>query len=349
VTVAVADDVAAELDRVSAAVEARAAALDVLSTDVRVDLAELGGAGLFDFGFGERLDDMVRVIEEVSTRSLAVGFSAWAHRMTLHYLQLAPPALREAHLEELRSGRRPGVTAMAAGLKHVAGLGRVPIVAERDDVGGLRVSGPIRWASNVFHDALIVLPAADADGRTYVVAVDADADGVIVDPAPELMAPASTASTSLQLEQVKVAPDRIVSTDLHRFVARIRPTFLLLQTAFCIGVGRAAITGGGKRTGGLGEQFREDLDGLAAEGDRLHNRLYELAADPARGATPDFIRLRLEAATLAVEATHLELALAGGAGYALGTAANRRFREAAFLPIQSPSEGQLRWELKQYE
>jgi alkylation response protein AidB-like acyl-CoA dehydrogenase len=181
------------------------------------------------------------------------------------------------------------------------------------------------------------------------VAVDADADGVIVDPAPELMALGSTASTSLRLEDVKVTPDRIVSTDLHQFVSRIRPTFLLLQTAFCVGVGRAAITGAGKRTSGLGEQFRDDLAGLTARGDRLHSRLYELAADPARATTPDFIGLRLDAATLAVEATRLELALTGGAAYALGTAANRRFREAAFLPIQSPSEGQLRWELKQYE
>ncbi len=348
-TVTVAEDLAATLHGVSAAVEARAAALDAQSTDVRVDLVELGRAGLFDFGLDDRLDDMAHVIEEVSTRSLAVGFSAWAHRMTLHYLHLAPPALREAQLPQLRAGTRPGVTAMAAGLKHVAGLGPVPITAEHDGAGGLRVSGPIRWASNVFHDALIVLPAGDSDGRTYVVAVDADADGVIVDPPPQLMALASTASTSLRLHDVKVAPERIVSTDLHRFVSRIRPTFLLLQTAFCIGVGRAAITGAGQRTGGLGEQFRDDLGELAARGDRLRASLYELAADPARAAIPDFIGLRLDAATLAVDATRLELALVGGAGYALGTAANRRFREAAFLPIQSPSEGQLRWELKQYE
>jgi len=349
VTVAVADDLKAALQGVAAGVGARAAALDAQRTDVRTDIAELGGAGLFDLGFGDRLDDIVHVIEEVSTLSLAVGFSAWAHRMTLHYLHLAPPQLREAELPRLRAGTRPGVTAMAAGLKHVAGLAPVPIAAEHDGAGGLRVSGPIRWASNVFHDALIVLPASDSTGQSYVVAVDADAEGVIVDPAPNLMALASTASTSLRLDNVAVPADRIISTDLHQFVGRIRPTFLLLQTAFCVGVGRAAIAGAGQRTSGLGEQFRADLTELTDRSDRVHARLYELAADPARGTTPDFIRLRLEAATLAVEATRLELALTGGAAYALGTGANRRFREAAFLPIQSPSEGQLRWELKQYE
>ncbi|BBZ40414.1 acyl-CoA dehydrogenase family protein [Mycobacterium conspicuum] len=347
-TVTVADDLQAALHRVTASVGARAAALDAHSTDVRVDIAELGGAGLFDLGLDDRLDDMVHVIDEVSTYSLAVGFSAWAHRMALHYLHLAPEQLREAHLPQLRAGTRPGVTAMAAGLKHVAGLGPVPIVAEHDGAR-LRISGPIRWASNVFPDALIVVPAADRDGRSYVVAVDADADGVIVDPPPRLMALASTASTSLRLQDVAVTPEKIVSTDLHQFVQQIRPTFLLLQTAFCVGVGRAAIAGSGQRTTGLGEQFGAELTELTARGDRLHARLYQLAADPARAATPDLIRLRLDAATLAVEATRLELALTGGAAYALGTGANRRFREAAFLPIQSPSEGQLRWELRQYE
>jgi hypothetical protein len=47
-------------------------------------------------------------------------------------------------------------------------------------------------------------------------------------------------------------------------------------------------------------------------------------------------------------ATRLESTVVGGAGYAVGSPANRRFREAAFLPVQSPSEGQLRWELTQY-
>ena len=41
----------------------------------------------------------------------------------------------------------------------------------------------------------------------------------------------------------------------------------------------------------------------------------------------------------------LTVRTAGGKGYASGTAASRRYREAAFIPVQSPSEAQLRWEL----
>ena len=126
-------------------------------------------------------------------------------------------------------------------------------------------------------------------------------------------------------------------------------TFLLLQTAFCVGTTGAALTAAGRATDALAAQFDTDLADLAARAERNRRRLYEFAAAPDDVNVADVIRLRLDAANAAVAATRLESALAGGQGYRAGTAANRRFREAAFLPVQSPSEGQMRWGLKQYE
>ena len=56
--------------------------------------------------------------------------------------------------------------------------------------------------------------------------------------------------------------------------------------------------------------------------------------------------LRLAAADIVSAAAALEIRSAGGKGYARRTDASRRFREAAFIPVQSPSEAQLRWELR---
>lgn len=348
-TAALAKDADAALQRVSDEVAARAAALDADQTDVRADLSALGAEGLFDGGIsGTDLTAIVQVIEQVAAGSLAVGFSAWAHRMTMEYLNLAPHALRAAHLTSLSIGRRPGVTAMAAGLKQVAGLGEVPLRAQENH-GGLTINGPIRWASNVFPDALMVLPACGTDGSTYVVAVDVSADGVRIDRPPNLMALTATASTSLQLENVRVPAENVISTDLRSFVARIRPAFLLLQTAFCSGVSGAALHGAQAARGVLSGQFTTELQDLAQRNGEQRQRLYGFASTPSEPSIADLLRLRLDAAALAGQASRLEVTLAGGAGYALGTAANRRFREAAFLPIQSPSEGQLRWELTQYE
>jgi alkylation response protein AidB-like acyl-CoA dehydrogenase len=338
-------DLASAVDRVGE----RAAALDESRVDIRDDLAALGDAGLLRLGLDRGgLPDMVAVIEEISTASLAAGFCVWAHRMAMQYVYLAPSSLRDSHFEALASGERVGVTAMAAGLKHVAGLAELPVIAEPDGAG-LRVSGPIRWASNVFADALIVLPARTDRGGTYVVVADAGADGITINPAPRLMALNATGSTSLQLNGVAIPDGGIVSGDLPGFVARIRPTFLLLQTAFCVGVGIAALRGAQRLLEGTGAQFGETLTRLTEAVHQRRENLYRWAADPAAAALPDLIRLRLDAATLAVDATRLEVTLTGGAGYALGSPANRRFRESAFLPIQSPSEGQLRWELTRFE
>lgn len=332
----------------TAIVADRAEALDTGRLDVRDDLTRFGSAGLFEAALrDDGLPELVSVIEHTAAASLAVGFSLWAHTMAVTYLAHAPAPARKERLAALSSGTRAGVTAMAAGLKQVAGLGPVPLVA--DSSGDyLRITGPIHWASNVFDDSLIVLPARRPDGTTLVAVIDANLPGITVNPAPDLMALGATASTSLRLNEVTVSPEQILTEDLASFVSTIRPTFLLLQTAFCVGVAAAAREGAEQATGPLAEQFGTERTELGQQLHRLRDKLFALARDPQAAGLAEIIRLRLDAATTAVDATRLESTLAGGAGYATRSAANRRFREAAFLPIQSPSEGQLRWELSRY-
>lgn len=336
------------LSDLTAVVADRAEALDTGALDVRADLARFGSADFFEPALrDDGLPELVSMIEHTAAASLAVGFSLWAHTMAVTYLAHAPAAAREGRLDELRSGSRAGVTAMAAGLKQVAGLGPVPLVADGtpDD---LRINGPIHWASNVFQDSLIVLPARRPDGATLVAVVDANAPGITVNPPPDLMALGATASTSLHLDDVHVRPEQVLTTDLASFVSTIRPTFLLLQTAFCAGVAAAALEGAGRAGGALAGQFSSELTEVSSELRRLRESLFTLAGRSRSAGVAEVIRLRLDGATTALAATRLESTLAGGAGYATCSAANRRFREAAFLPIQSPSEGQLRWELSRY-
>ncbi|MFV8051895.1 acyl-CoA dehydrogenase [Mycobacterium sp. 48b] len=331
------------LDRVAGFVAARAADLDELRSDVRTDLAELGREGLLDL----ELPDIVRVVDEVSVHSLAVGFSTWAHHMSIRYLHAAPEGGFGEQIDALATADRIGVTAMAAGLKQVAGLGHVAVTGSPDGAD-LVISGPIRWASNVFPGALIVLPVRVGE-RTLVVAVDAFAEGVTVNPAPPLTALGATASTSLELDRVRVSPHLVVAPNLDAFVAGIRPAFLLLQTAFCAGVTRAALAAATQAHTGPLARWGAEIDDAAIRATSVRSRLYRWAADPDAATVGQLIRLRLDAAGLAVDVTRLELSLTGGAAYTLGSAANRRFRETAFLPVQSPSEGQLRWELTRYE
>ncbi|MCK0090683.1 acyl-CoA/acyl-ACP dehydrogenase [Rhodococcus sp. F64268] len=338
-----------QLDTIAEFVRDRAAALDRGETDIRTDLARIGELGLLENGLGGIcLDHMVAVIDGIAAESLTVGFSLWAQRMTLEYLDRAPEYLRERYRDELASGRRIGVTAMAAALKYLAGLGDLPLLAERTD-SGLTVSGPIHWASNVFPESLIVFPARTADGGHVIAAVHADAPGIRINASPELLALGATSSTSLTFEDVRIPASDIISEDLTEFCGAIRPTFLLLQTSFCSGIARASLEEASSRLYGLGEQFSDEYEVLAEQYDSLRERLYRFATAPSTVSGADLVRLRLDGSVVAVAATRLEATLRGGAGYASASATNRRFREAAFLPIQSPSEGQLRWELSKFE
>lgn len=329
----------------------RASALDKAETDTRVAIAKMGELGLFAPGcHGRPLSEMVTVIEQVAAESLAAGFSAWAHRMALEYVSRGPEPVRRKYAAALESGELVGVTAMAAGMKYCAGLGDVPLVAEQVD-GGIRVSGPIRWASNLYDGALIVFPARAADGGShYIAAAPVSSDGVTVNSAPGLLALGGTASTSLEFTDVFVPEDSIISSEMCDFIADVRPSFLLLQTAFCIGSTGTSVAESAKHLGGLGEGFADEHELLAHEHDSARERLYRFAdAVSTVGAQAptarELIQLRLDGSRLAMTATRLEATLRGGAGYATSSSTNRRFREAAFLPVQSPSEGQLRWEL----
>lgn len=141
----------------------------------------------------------------------------------------------------------------------------------------------------------------------------------------------------------------MLSRDFVGFISAVRSTFLILQTSECLGVADAAIDAAATRLTGVNEVLTEDVEKLRAEITHLIHTQDLIIAVLDDGATVDRVKLlelRLDAARAAVDATALEVRVAGGAGYAQSSPASRRFREAAFIPVQSPSETQLTWELR---
>ncbi|MFC4947283.1 hypothetical protein [Pseudonocardia sp. GCM10023141] len=303
--------------------------------DLRDGLRFLGAAGLLDTG----LDAGVALVEAIAGECMSSAFSLWAQRMVLAFL---PP--EAAPRPGLADGTVVGSTAMAPALRDVAGIEPVPVLATPAGTG-LRLDGPIRWASNLFPDAVVVLPARLPDGGRAVVRIGLGDPGVQVKPAPELLALSATASSSVRLDGVEVGPDAILSTDLPGFVRVIRPAFLLSQTAFCAGLAARAVEGAAEHAVGINADLAGDVAFVAARVRSVRERLHAWAADPAEPGRAELLQLRLDAAGAAGEATRLESTTSGGAGFMATSDVSRRLREAAFLPVQSPTEGQLRWEL----
>jgi alkylation response protein AidB-like acyl-CoA dehydrogenase len=325
--------------------------VDRCEVPARRAFGELARVGLLDLGAphnaGGQLVDMARVISALSMECMSTAFAVWANRMTLEYLLAADTSYALKWLERIRRGEILGITAMAAAFRELAGCGRVEIRAVRNG-DGFVLDGPIRWATNLYDDSLLVTSVSTDRGEMLVVALPLSTPGVTVGEALPLLALGSTASSSLNLDRVRLGRDQILTTQFQSFLTTVRPTFLVLQTALCVGLATKSLAEAGDSLTGVNSVFQPEVETLRARLAIVESGLLNTAAAVASDRPPDrreLLSLRLAGAELATAAAAIEVKTAGGKGYASGTPASRRFREAAFIPIQSPSEAQLRWEL----
>lgn len=329
-----------------------ATALDESERDTRDNVRLLAQHGLLGFGaprnHDHRLPTMASVIAELAGHCLSTAFSVWAHRMTLEYLTAAATPWSLGAAVRLTGSGALGVTGMASAFKDAAGCGSIDLAATPVD-GGYRLTGALRWASNLYPDSMMVTAAQTEAGEKIVVALPLAAAGVTIGSHFELLALGSTASSSVTLADVFVADEQILSRRTESFLNLVRPTFLVLQSAMCLGLARRCLDEVGPSLGGVNSAFTAEFDLLTSELATADVQVSSFAAAVGSTATPtkhDLLTLRLAAADLVSAGAALEIRTAGGKGYARRTDASRRFREAAFIPVQSPSEAQLRWELR---
>jgi alkylation response protein AidB-like acyl-CoA dehydrogenase len=340
------------LQPIVTAVAYNAAAVDQGDAGVRESLSALGSAGLLALGSGTTsttLADQAWVIRTLAQECLATAFATWAQRMAIEYVtSWGTDALKAQLLADMVAGDRAGATAMATAFQDVLGLRELPVTIARDG-DEMVLNGTLPWASNLFADgAVVVLPARSKVGTRVIVAVTTDRDGFEPDPCPSLLALGSTASSSVQLRNVRVPATWVLTTQFTEFLGSIRAPFLLLQTALCLGLTDAALAGAEGRFTGLARILEADHQELNARRSALSVRHQALLETDGPAGKPH-LELRLAAATLAVAATRHEANVRGGASYLAASPTARRLREAAFLPVQSPTEAQLRWELAHFE
>ncbi|TLP92385.1 acyl-CoA dehydrogenase [Nesterenkonia salmonea] len=329
----------------------RASLLDKGEDKTRTIFPEFGKHQLLGLGAPQNansnLPDMARVISDVAERCMSTAFSLWAHRMTIEYLSVAQTDYAASVLPGLVSGQTLGVTGMASAFREAAGCGSLEITATETEDGYV-LDGPIRWASNLYQDSLLVTAVRTDKGKRIIVALPLHTAGVTVGKPFSLLALDSTESTYITLDHLQISKTQVLSTDFDAFITQVRPTFLVLQTALCVGLG--TISHREARTGltGVNAVFSSEVETVGGRVSLVRNAMLNNARAVGSHSSPsrqELLAMRLTGAEVATAAATLEAKTAGGKGYAKSSDSSRRFREAAFLPVQSPSEAQLRWEL----
>ena len=280
--------------------------------DSRITIRRLAAEGLLDLGLpgsAGSYSDQIHVLSDLASVCMTTAFTAWSHRMTVEYLVV-----------------------------HGADADRT----------GRAANGFLSWASNLHADTIVVTGVQDeSTGRRSLVSFDLGRAGVEVLPITGLLALDGSKSGALRLSNVELFGGDDLRSPFEDFIADVRPKFLLFQTAFIVGLVSASL-GNLDDLRGPAVALQSEVDEVRAEWRRLVTLLSEGGLALDRGERPDLrdaLRLRLDASHLATHATRLELAVRGGSAYLAGSATARRVREALFLPVQSPTEAQLRWEL----
>lgn len=347
-------------DAIRGYVAPRAPEVDACRCTLREGLVHLASLGAVDLGVLTRDDPasferMCEVTATVALDDMSQAFALWTHRMAIEYLHQCDDAcrLRTAYLARLLAGEVIGSTSLATATANFLAATPLPLTFRRRADGGLVVSGRLAWASNLEPPFLSVAAAAHADdARDRVIfAYSESTIGLSLPEYPRLLALQATASTAPVFAHAQVAPEQVLTSDFSGFVRRVLPTFLLIQCAFCWGLSRRALAEAEAALSGPGEVLRTDLRALQGRVDDAERRLRTLARHPDRPqiATRDLLALRLAWGQVTVDSVALEAKAVGGRGYMLGSGTARRLREAAFLPVQAPTEVQLRWLLSRYE
>ncbi|MFZ5525715.1 MAG: acyl-CoA dehydrogenase family protein [Pseudomonadota bacterium] len=337
-----------------------AESLDHGTFDSDALLPVLGQAGLFGIGVpvaqggaGGDVRDAVEAIAAVAEQSLTAAFVFWGQRAFIEYLLQSPnQALAARWLKPLLAAQQAGATGLSNAMKFLSGIESLQIEA-CPQADCWRLNGVLQWVTNLRKTGFIVAAAVSRDDGQppAIVALDSAWGGVVRSDDLDLVALRGSNTAALRIDGVALSDDHVLHADARAFLPAVRPAFLGLQCGMSIGLARAALRSAadsGAARHGLGDEVAHLQDRLSDTVQALHEGL---ADGRFKTVAAPLFRLRITLADIAQQAVEHELMASGGRAYLKNHGASfaRRWREAAFVPIVTPSLSQLRTELARHD
>jgi alkylation response protein AidB-like acyl-CoA dehydrogenase len=341
--------------------DASASHLDTTADTDGSVLPKLASAGLFRVGVpvqwggdGGHIADAVIAIADTSAHSLTAGFVCWGHRTFIEYLLQSPNvALRERLLPNLLAGRRGGATGLSNAMKFLSGIEELSVLAQRNGTT-LQLDGYLPRVTNLpaaGFDVAMAVKGAD-DTPAFIAALASDDSGLERSPDLDLMAMRGSNTAALKIDGVRIGEDRVIHRNVAEWLPRVRPAFLAMQSALSVGLARRALAEATVRLRNDRDILSEPIAALTTELTSAETALHE----GSRGGhfidhPASLFRLRIRLAEIAVQAIQFELSASGGRAYLSqpGAGFQRRLREAAFIPVVTPSLVQLKLALRVQE
>lgn len=307
-------------------------------------------------GLGLDLSPQLDVTTQVGRECGSTAFLVWCQSTVAWYLQHAPnEAARNRYLAPVAKGELLAGTGMSNPVKHLAGIERINLTAQRDGEHYV-VNGALPWVSNVGEGHLAVVAAAVGDEGYVMFAVVGGTPGLELHPCPAFSGMEGTRTLNLRFKDLRIGADDVLAHphQFPAFIRRIKPGFVLGQ----IGMGAGVIEGSLKTIRESNASHAHVNIYLDDQGSELAEELAQLQAAVATlvpqaqdGSAPilDVLRARAHASELTLKAANSAVLHAGARGYLMRHPAQRRLREAVFVAIVTPALKHLRKEIDELE
>lgn len=331
--------------------------LDSSTSKAELVLANIAGTGMLKAGVPSAMggtegpfSTAISAIADLAEHSLTAAFVCWAQRAVIESLIQSPnQGLAQQWLPALLNGTLAGTPGLSNAMKALSGIGEMQLQAQRRP-DGVMLNGSVPWATNAHKQGFLLAVAAyDSEANTYsVFAVPHHADGVKVGGDQNLLALVGSNTVSLHLENTILEDGWQIHPNAKIFLPELRPAFLGLQSGMAFGLARASVRAARSNASASHVLLHNELDTLEAELHNYWSQLCRIVDVPAAAETlRGMVEVRIGAVELALRAVQLELQALGGRAYLVDQNKGfaRRWREAAFLPIITPSLMHLKAEM----
>ena len=283
--------------------------------------------------------------------ALTAAFVFWGQRTFIEYLLQSPNAsLRERWLAALLEGSFAGATGLSNAMKYLSGIESLQISATPEGKEW-RLNGRLPWVTNLRLAGFAVAAAvAPTDGLPpAVVAFAHDTPGIRRSADLDLLALRGSNTAAIDLDYVPSSAADVIHADARSFLPQVRPAFLGMQCGMSIGLARASLGAARDSGSAVRASIEPRIQALEAAMAKTVTQLHD-GLDNGRFATQAaaLFLIRIHLASMVRQAADLELDASGGRAYLTQTSGDfaRRWLEAAFVPVVTPSLTQLHVELE---
>ncbi|MDD0824110.1 acyl-CoA/acyl-ACP dehydrogenase [Mannheimia sp. AT1] len=334
--------------------QANAESLDQSNERADLLISKIAAENLFKVGVptalggnGGNLVDAIKAIAELGNLSLSAAFVSWGHRTFIeHIIASKNPVPRDTYLADLLQGTLTAGTGLSNAMKFLSGIEELN-VSIREENGKRYLNGRLPWVTNLRAERFVASFVAgfEDERNPIVIAIPSTAEGLTRTKELEFIALQGTNTTALVFEDVELKDEWILSDNAPEFLAETRPAFLGLQFGLPFGLVEKSLSEIEKTLSFrsiLAPEWQAQVDALNDIKTRLFNGLNEegyFVKHPK-----ELFKVRIEIVDVVAQTILLELQASGGRGYLKYDTSgfSRRWKEAAFLPVVTPSAVQLR-------